>query len=98
MDLSGLLRGIEWAPSFSRLREAVTAERGLVIGVGDAAKAAAIAVLAGGARGAVNVAPPGGGPPGGARGGAPPPPSPPRLTQGSRWWSAPARPAAGAGS
>src|SRR3990172_9099734 len=57
MDLSGLLQGIERAPSFSRLREAVAAGRaqtggrlpGLVIGVGDAAKAAAIAVLAGGA-------------------------------------------------
>jgi transcription-repair coupling factor (superfamily II helicase) len=59
MDLSGLLQGIERAPSFSRLREAVTAERaqtggrlpGLVIGVGDAAKAAAIAVLARAAEG-----------------------------------------------
>src|SRR3989304_1139486 len=59
MDLSGLLQGIERAPSFARLREAVTAERaqtggrlpGLVIGVGDAAKAAATPVPAGGAAG-----------------------------------------------
>jgi len=51
MDLSGLLQGIERAPSFSRLREAVAAKRSLVIGVGDAAKAAAIAVLAGAAEG-----------------------------------------------
>ncbi|HLA19526.1 MAG TPA: hypothetical protein VJ253_09430, partial [Dehalococcoidia bacterium] len=51
MDLSGLLRGIEMAPSFARLREAAGAGRGLVIGVSDAAKAAAIAVLAAAAEG-----------------------------------------------
>src|SRR3989304_1793010 len=69
MDLSGLLQGIERAPSFARLREAVTAERaqtggrlpGLVIGVGDAAKAAAIAVLAGAADGPLIVGGPRGG-------------------------------------
>src|SRR3990167_10590904 len=58
MNLSGLLRGIERAPSLTRLREAVAAKRSLVIGVGDAAKAAAIAVLAGAAEGPLIVVAP----------------------------------------
>src|SRR3990170_2057523 len=51
MDLSGLLQGIERAPSFRRLREAAAEQRGLLIGVGERAKAAAIAMLAGAAAG-----------------------------------------------
>ena len=58
MDLSGLLQRINKAPSLSRLREALNAERGRVIGVGDAAKAAAIAVLAGAAEGPLLVVAP----------------------------------------
>ncbi|HLB26743.1 MAG TPA: DEAD/DEAH box helicase, partial [Dehalococcoidia bacterium] len=58
MDLSGLLQQIERAPAFARLRETAGAEGGLVIGVGDAAKAAAIAVLARAAEGPVLIVSP----------------------------------------